>query len=82
MTQRVNYVQQSPALYKKVSVDPGRDTPAAEPDQVSRSVYPLVVRELEHEVPVSEAVVPEAVDYVVHLCGLDCYERWRHQSTP
>ena len=34
----------------------------------------------EHEVPVSEAVVPEAVDYVMYFCGLDCYERWRAQA--
>ena len=32
----------------------------------------------QHDVPVSEAVVAEAVDYVVHFCGLDCYERWRN----
>jgi len=31
----------------------------------------------QHEVPISEAVVPEATDYVVYLCGLDCYQRWR-----
>ena len=30
----------------------------------------------EHEVPISEAVIPEATDYVVYLCGLDCYQRW------
>jgi len=34
----------------------------------------------QHEVPISEAVVPEATDYVVYLCGLDCYERWRKSS--
>ena len=34
----------------------------------------------EHEVPVSEAVVPEASDYMVYLCGLDCYQRWRQSS--
>lgn len=32
-----------------------------------------------HEISLSEAVVPEALDYVVHFCGLDCYERWRLQ---
>lgn len=32
------------------------------------------------EVPVSEATVPEAADYVVYFCGLDCYERWKQQS--
>jgi hypothetical protein len=31
----------------------------------------------EHEVPLSEAVVPEAADYMAHFCGLECYERWR-----
>jgi hypothetical protein len=30
----------------------------------------------EQEVPVSEALIPEAVDYVVYFCGLDCYDRW------
>lgn len=32
------------------------------------------------EVPLSEAVVPEATDYLIYLCGLDCYERWRESS--
>ncbi len=32
------------------------------------------------EVPVSEAVNEEATDYVVHFCGLDCYEKWKQQS--
>ena len=31
------------------------------------------------EVPISEAVVPEATDYLIYLCGLDCYQRWRAQ---
>jgi len=31
------------------------------------------------EVPKSEAVVPEATDYVVAFCGLDCYEKWKNQ---
>ncbi len=29
------------------------------------------------EVPISEAMVPEATDYLIYLCGLDCYARWR-----
>jgi hypothetical protein len=29
------------------------------------------------EIPKSEATVPEATDYVVYFCGLDCYERWK-----
>ena len=32
------------------------------------------------EVPKSEATVPEATDYVVHFCGLECYEKWKIQS--
>ena len=32
------------------------------------------------EVPLSEAVVPEASDYVAYFCGLECYERWHRQA--
>jgi hypothetical protein len=32
------------------------------------------------EVPVSEATVPEATDYFLHFCGLECYEIWKHQQ--
>jgi len=32
------------------------------------------------EVPRSEAKVEEAADYVVHFCGLDCYEKWQKES--
>ena len=36
------------------------------------------------EVPVSEAKSAEAEDYVVHFCGLECYEQWikRRRKTP
>jgi hypothetical protein len=34
----------------------------------------------QHEIPASEALFAEAVDYVVYFCGLDCYERWRNQG--
>lgn len=30
------------------------------------------------EIPKSEAVVPEAADYVAYFCGLQCYERWKN----
>lgn len=30
------------------------------------------------EVPQSEATVAEAADYVVHFCGLDCYQQWKN----
>jgi len=32
------------------------------------------------EVPASEAIVPEATDYVVNFCGLECYEKWKEQG--
>ena len=32
------------------------------------------------EVPVVEAIVPEATDYFVYFCGLECYEKWKDQS--
>lgn len=32
------------------------------------------------EIPVSEAQVAEAVDYVAHFCGLECFERWKNTS--
>jgi hypothetical protein len=31
-------------------------------------------------IPISEAIVPEATDYLMYLCGLDCYQRWRESS--
>ena len=31
------------------------------------------------EIPVSEARSCEATDYVIHFCGLECYEKWRTQ---
>jgi len=32
------------------------------------------------EVPINEAMVPEASDYFVHFCGLECYEKWKKQG--
>ena len=34
----------------------------------------------QHEIPLSETVVPEALDYVIYFCGLDCYDRWRAEA--
>lgn len=31
------------------------------------------------QIPTSEAMVPEATDYVVHFCGLECYRQWENQ---
>jgi hypothetical protein len=32
------------------------------------------------EVPLQEAAIPEAADYFVHYCGLECYEQWKSQN--
>ena len=35
------------------------------------------------EVPKSESVVPEASDYLIHFCGLECYDKWKQmRETP
>ena len=31
------------------------------------------------EIPASESKNCEATDYVIHFCGLECYEKWRKQ---
>ncbi|WP_409529253.1 DUF3330 domain-containing protein [Zwartia sp.] len=31
------------------------------------------------EIPISEAIVPEATDYLVNFCGLTCYDKWKSQ---
>ena len=32
------------------------------------------------EVPVSEAKVDEASDYVRYFCGLDCFAKWKEKE--
>ena len=32
------------------------------------------------EVPIDEANSFEAVDYVVHFCGLECFEKWKKKE--
>lgn len=32
------------------------------------------------EVPITEATSPEATDYVVYFCGLECYDKWMNQD--
>ena len=34
----------------------------------------------QHEIPLSEAIVPEAADYVAYFCSLDCYAAWRARA--
>lgn len=48
----------------------------ASPDDASPVRCPVC----EREVPLSEAVVPEAGDYMAYFCGLECYARWRKQA--
>jgi hypothetical protein len=43
-----------------------------EPERVSCAIC-------RKEVPKSESVAPEASDYLIHFCGLDCYEKWKQQ---
>lgn len=40
------------------------------------NVTHVVCSVCEQELPISEAVIPEVTDYVIYLCGLDCYARW------
>ena len=32
------------------------------------------------EIPLSEALIPEAADYMVYFCGLECYPKWKKRS--
>ena len=32
------------------------------------------------EVPRSEAKNVEANDYMLHFCGMDCYDKWRKEN--
>ena len=32
------------------------------------------------EIPIDEANSFEAVDYVVHFCGLECFEKWKQNN--
>ena len=48
-------------------------------DHQSASLERIRCEVCQHDIPLSEAMVAEATDYVVYFCGLDCYDRWRHQ---
>ena len=32
------------------------------------------------EIPITDAIIPETADYIVHFCGLECYEEWKSQN--
>jgi hypothetical protein len=54
-------------------------TPSDKPLEVERVPCEICQK----EVPKSAAVVPEATDYVLYFCGLDCYHKWKNQrGTP
>lgn len=44
--------------------------------QVSHKERKVPCRTCLKEIPLSEAKSAEAVDYVAHFCGLDCYDEW------
>jgi hypothetical protein len=51
------------------------------PDREKAIILEIVECEIcLREIPVSEAKTEEAVDYVHHFCGIECYARWRAQE--
>lgn len=52
-------------------------TSTDKPDEVERIACDICLK----EVPLSEATIPEAADYFVHFCGIDCYQKWKSQDT-
>jgi hypothetical protein len=32
------------------------------------------------EIPIDEASSFEAVDYVIHFCGLECFDKWKEKK--
>jgi len=61
-------------------MDPHFPLPASEISDRWREAASHVTCACGREVPLSEAVVPEASDYVAYYCGLDCYEQWHSQA--
>lgn len=47
-------------------------------DDSSENIVPCA--QCMREVPVSEAKVFEAVDYVAYICGPECYSKWATQD--
>ena len=50
-------------------------TTGDKPSEVKRISCEICLK----EVPKSEAIVPEASDYVAYFCGMDCYTKWKNQ---
>jgi hypothetical protein len=56
-------------------------TETNKPEEVCKIACEVCLR----EVPTSEAKRAETQDYVVHFCGLECYEKWvqkQEKQTP
>lgn len=51
-------------------------TTSDKPVDVERTACKICLK----EVPLSEAIIPEATDYFVHFCGIECYEKWKNQN--
>ena len=51
-------------------------TAPTEPPEVEQVACDVCLK----EVPKSEATVAEAVDYVMHFCGLECYSKWKSEG--
>lgn len=34
------------------------------------------------EIPIDQARSSEGSDYVVHFCGLECFEKWKQMKPP
>jgi len=49
--------------------------------EVTVTATPVTCQSCGCDIPLDEAVVPEALPYVVHFCGLECYARWRSAAT-
>ena len=48
--------------------------------QAQKTVQQVSCHVCGFEVPLSEAMVSEAVDYVAYFCGLDCYTAWKARA--
>ena len=47
---------------------------------MAAKIEPVACSVCMKEVSRSEALTPEATDYVAYFCGLDCLEQWKNQD--
>lgn len=64
-------------LFQKGDV---REVDVVQPSEASLEAKTVLCAACLKEIPVSELRSGEAVDYVVHFCGLECYEKWKAQA--